>query len=397
MATRPGQQPCFECDQAKLRGRARKWLDDHDATLHKPPAWASEAMRLEAAQLGYAPEVADIVHALGVNGVLEGIVWETFLAGLPSPVADACRRCIVMFCGRTGELNAVVSSHPGEGALIRMDWGVLLMWSDILRHALTLMSASEQDGKLTIRVSDPPDDETVRAAASLIWSFRQPSRGFRYADVPPLTRDRYTGEPAFGKILSFGEDFLMGHEVAHGLVRTGHIGEAPGIRAQLREWFRLKPEIENTWVSELSADLAGLNFVAQAASGDQAASVGQAMAGVAVAACLIAMSFIGLLERTVVLRPDVELPLSSDSQPEEFNGLIHPPAELRMSILMDLAEQQWPDAITVAAPYQDAINQLLTALWRCSEGHCVAPIGDQAWCPAERGPRGWLCERHGAG
>lgn len=391
MVTRPGQHPCFECDRAKLRRRARKWLDDHDATLRKPPGWALEVMRLEAAQLGYAPEVAEMVHALGVTGVLEGVVWDSFLAGLPAPVADVCRRCIVMFCGRTGELNAVVSSHPGEGALIRLDWGVLLMWSDILRHALTLMTASEQHGILRIRVSDPPDDATVRAVASLIWSFRQPRRGFRFVDVlPPLTRDRYTGEPAFGKILSFGEDFLIGHEVAHGLVRTGHIGEATGIRAQLRQWFRLKPEIENTWVNELSADLAGLNFVAQTASDDQA------MAGVAVASCLIAMSFIGLLERTVVIRPNVELPLSSDSQPEEFAGLTHPPAELRMSILMDLAEQ-WPDAIRVAAPYQDAINQLLTALWRCSEGHCVAPIGVQAWCPAERGPRGWLCEQHGVG
>ena len=389
MATRPGQHRCFECDRAKLRRRARKWLDDHGATLRNPPAWALDVMRLEAAQLGYAPEVAEMVHALGVNGVLEGVVWDSFLAGLPAPVADACRRCIVMFCGRTGELNAVVSSHPGEGALIRIDWGVLLMWSDILRHALTLMTASEQDGLLRIRVSDPPNDATVRAVASLIWSFRQPSRGFRFVDVPPLTGDRYTGEPAFGKILSFGEDFLMGHEVAHGLVRTGHLGEAPGIRAQLRQWFRLNPEIENTWVSELSADLAGLNFVAQTASDDQA------MAGVAVASCLIAMSFIGLLERTVVIRPNVELPLSADSQPEEFVGLIHPPAELRMSIIMDLAEQ-WPDAIRVAAPYQDAINQLLTALWRCSGGHCVAPIGDKDWCPAERGPRGWLCERHGA-
>lgn len=347
-------------------------------------------MRREAAQLGYAPQVAEMVYALGVDGMLQGVVWESFLARLPAPVADACRRCIVMFCGRTGELNAVVSAHPGEGALIRLDWGVLLLWSDILRYAMTLMTASERDGIPRIVVADPPQDATVRAVASLIWSFRQPSRGLRYADIPLPTRDRYTGEPAFGKILSFGEDFLLGHEVAHGLVRTGHTGEAPGIRAQLRQDFRLTAETEDTWVSELSADLAGLHFVAQTESDDQA------MAGVAVASCLIAMSFIGLLERTVVMRPDVELPLTSDSRPEEFDGLIHPPAELRMSILMDLAER-WPGAATLAAPYQDAINQLLTALSRCSGGRCIAPIGDQAWCPAERGPRGWLCEQHGAG
>jgi hypothetical protein len=378
-----------ECQPAALRRRADQWLAGHDAVLPAPPPDALARMRADGQRLGYPDFVADLVWGIGAAGILEGVFWEEFLAGVPGPVADAARRCVLLFCARTGELNAVVGFYPGEGALIRLDWALLLMWSWVLQHALSAMTESEHEGILTITVADPPADATVRALASLIWSFRQPSRGFRELDVPALTSARYTGERAFGKLLWFGEQFLIGHEVAHGLVRAGGLSEAPGVREAVHDWFDLDPATEDNWVSEISADAAALGWAAYAAGADAP------MRGVAAAAGLVVMSFIGFLERSLVVSPAVPFPLDANSPASAFAGLRHPPAELRAAMLRDQAEL-FAGAITIAAPYQDAIDQLQSALMRSAGGRCIATAGTASWCGQERGPRGWLCAVHGS-
>jgi hypothetical protein len=378
-----------ECQPEALRRRADQWLADHEAAISPPPPEALAKMQAEGRRLGYPERVADLVWGLGTGGILEGVFWEEFLAGLPGPVREAARRCVMLFAARTGELNAVVGFYPGEGALIRLDWSLLLMWSWVLQHALSAMTESERDGILTISVADPPAAGTVRALASLMWSFRQPSRGFRDIDVPALTSARYTGEPAFGKLLWFGEQFLIGHEVAHGLVRAGGLGEAPGVREAVHDWFDLDAATEDNWVSEISADAAALGWAAYAAGADAP------MRGVAAAASLVVMSFIGFLERSLVVSPAVPFPLDADSPASAYAGLRHPPAELRTAMLHDQAELI-ASAVTIAAPYQDAIEQLQSALMRSAGGRCIATAGTAGWCARERGPRGWFCPVHGS-
>jgi hypothetical protein len=107
------------------------------------------------------------------------------------------------------------------------------------------------------------------------------------------------------------------------------------------------------------------------------------------------MSFIGLLERSLVVSPAVPFPLDADSPASAFAGLRHPPAELRAAMLHDQAEL-FAGAITIAAPYQDAIEQLRSALMGSADGRCVATGDTSGWCGQERGPRGWFCPVHGS-
>jgi hypothetical protein len=346
----------------------------------------AEELAREADRLGYSLAVVRAAQELGFRGAIESVLVPTFLDEIDERIADVIRSCVVVATGRSGRPHGTTTPYPGEGVLVFMDGSLLLMFADIIGHAVSLVTASTLDGRIRY-VVESPDDSIIRAVASIIWSFRQPSRGFNAWDLPHIGTDPYSGEPAFGKFLWFGERFLIGHEFAHALFRLGQVREAPGIRKMIRGSVEIPREVEDDWVEELSADIIALNLVAAAAD--------EVRRPVAVASCLLAASFLGLLERTVAIPPWVPFPLAPTDVPVHLANLTtHPPEELRSHLLTEAAGQS-KEAIEIASVYQSAVSAILIELFNASDGQCIAPLDGATWCANERGPSGWFCEEHG--
>jgi hypothetical protein len=314
---------------------------------------------------------------------------QEFLADLDPSLAEVLRNCVAIAVGRSGRPHGTETYFPDEGVIVFLDGAMLLMFADILGHAMSLVSATEQANETRLSVARPAA-ATIRAAASIIWSFRQPNRGFNLDNLPVIGTDPYRGEPAFGKFLWFGERFLLGHELWHALMDLGQASEAPGVRDLIRGSVEDIPEtILEDWVVELSADIGALNLVAMATPQPERKPV-------AVTACLIAMAFLHLLQRTVSLDPQVPYPLNPDDVAHHFQQLrTHPPAEMRIHALEQAAAHLNAD-IRLGTVYRHAIDAIAIGLDDLSSGCCIAPIGTNAWCGARRGPTGWFCQDHGS-
>ncbi|MFF2550573.1 hypothetical protein ACFVUS_06210 [Nocardia sp. NPDC058058] len=372
------------CQPESLRARAARLISDRGWAWPPASPLSDRDLAQECALLGVPLRVGELANRsqFGLPEALELLV-SAFLDEIEHErpeLARTLRDCVVVETGRSGRAHGTSTPYRGEGVVVFLDGAMLLMFADMLRHAMTLIG--EAPGRVFV---DAPGPGTVRAAARLLWAFRQPARGFERSDLPAAGHGRYNGAPAFGKLLWFGERFLIGHELAHALFRLGRLTATPGIRAMIdRIWPDLPAQVREDWAEELSADRFARTIVC--------GGVPELVRPVAAAACAVATAYLGVLERSTAIPSTVPLPIALEAIREHAHCFrTHPPAELRLELLV---KSSGPDTPMMEL-YLAAMHTLRDALHQASNGNCIAPIDFDAWCANPRGPAGWLCDPHG--
>lgn len=374
------------CQPELLRARAARLISDRGWAWPPAAPLSERELARECALLGVPPGVGQLANRaqFGVPEALELLV-STFLTEIARrrpELARTLRDCVVVETGRSGRAHGTSTQYRNEGVVVFLDGAMLLMFADMVRHAMTLIG--QAPGRVFV---DPPESGTVRAAARLIWAFRQPARGFEHSDLPPAGDGWYSGAVAFGKLLWFGERFLIGHELAHALFRLERLAATPGIVTLIdRDFPDLPAQVREDWAEELSADRFARNLVT--------AGVSQVARPVAFTACAVATAYLGILERSTAIPSNVPLPITPAAVREHRHCFrTHPPAELRLELLVK-ARGSGAD-VGMTELYLAAMHALRDALHQASNGKCIVPIDFDAWCANPRGPAGWLCEAHG--
>jgi hypothetical protein len=321
--------------------------------------------------------------------VIEEVLVPEFIGALePAELREIAENCITVVTGRTGQPRAFSLRCRGEGVIVVLDGALLLMFADLLGHALSLFNTISA-GNHDQLDSDWPAAHTAHSLASLIAAFFQPGRGFDHRDLPVTAATGPGGLPVLGKFLEAGERFIVGHEIAHALTMLGQLGEVPGIRDLIRSSVGVAKAVEDRWVAELSADVTALDLVGSAAGN----LPGQRLA--ALAGCILALENAAMLERVAIMPSSVPWP-PDPSHPPDFTKMdTHPPVDLRLHIACAVAAQE-PGAAELARPYRAAVVALLDGINEASGGKCIATTREPGgWCGRARASDGWFCGEHG--
>lgn len=92
---------------------------------------------------------------------------------------------MLVVTGRTGQPDAFCEPRRGEGVLVVLDGALLLMFADVLGHALSLVTVTSAGNQVRFTV-DRPDPHTAYTLASLITAFFRPERGFDRRHLPAV-------------------------------------------------------------------------------------------------------------------------------------------------------------------------------------------------------------------
>lgn len=332
------------------------------------------------------PNVGD-ENSFALDEVMKAFVTDNLLDRLDPVVARALRRDVVVTLVRSGHPHASTALYKSGGVGVKMDGSLMLLYFDLLGHALSLMTARrEGDGtRFTVR---EPTPATVESAASLLWAFRNPPHGLNTADLPTISTDPYCGLDAFKTYLKLGEQFILGHELWHALDK---LCSTPG-RPSVREWVQslassLPTTVADEWADEISADIGSVCFLLSAESCPDLQE--QAVAG-----AMIGVSFLGVLEYAYTRPsdvPDVIEPGDIDSFAMRFPN--HPPIEVRCEALAERFGHVG-EGVRTSEVYHAAFGRIMDGLDALSSGRCIArPYG--TWCGGERASVGWFCADHG--
>jgi hypothetical protein len=340
---------------------------------------------------GYSvdPAVAQAGRRLGLAQVIEEVLVPEFMAALkPAELREIAENCIRVVTGRTGQPRAFSHPYRGEGVVVVLDGALLLIFFDLLGHALSLVNAISVDNHDQLH-SHWPTAHTAHSLASLISAFFQPWRGFDHRDLPVIAATGPGGLPPLRKFLEAGERFIVGHEIAHALTILGQLGEEPGVRDLIRSSAGVAKAVEDRWVAELSADVTALRLVESAAGN----LPGQRSVGLA--GCILALMNYAMLERVAIMPSSVPWPPDPSYPPDFTKMSTHPPVDLRLHIVCSVAAQE-PGAVELARPYQMAVVALLDGINKASGRKCIATMREPyGWCGRARALDGWFCQAHG--
>lgn len=312
---------------------------------------------------------------------------DDLLGRLDSVVANILRQHVSVSLVRSGRPHAsrVLSDRGRVG--VQIDGSLMLLYYDLLGHALSLMTASVESDGIHFTVTEPTS-ETIASVGSLLWAFRNSRHGFNTADMPTISTDPHCGLDALKAYLKLGEQFILGHEFWHALNQLSVVPDRLSIRKCVQDQApSLSSDVVEKWDQELCADIGSVSFLLRAESRP-------GLHGQVVASAMIGVSFLGVLERAYTRPSDVPNAIApSDIDCYAMRFPTHPPMEVRREVLAERFGHVG-EGVRTSEVYHVAFRRIIDGLDTSSCGGCVArPSG--AWCGRKRGSVGLFCADHG--